>query len=132
MKDEHAKKTAAGLPAARTRTSERQSMERAALLALSFGQATAFRHAYDPPTHTELPRHTHPCRCSLSAVRQVNHSVKRDGKSYTLYASETLNETTGSTQRGFTLDDAVEMVKFYEDVEVQALSVSLQGQMSEF
>ncbi len=50
MKDEHAKKNAAGLPAARTPTSERQSMERAALLALSFGQATAFRHAYDPPT----------------------------------------------------------------------------------
>lgn len=108
-------------------------MERAGLSALSLGQATAFCYAHVPPPLTELPWHTHPMPNAAYVLSgQLTIQDKETVECYTVHAGEALNETTDSAHRGYTLDDAAELVIFYAGVEGQPLSVPLSGEAPEF
>lgn len=85
------------------------------------------------PPHTELPWHTHPMPNAAYVLSgQLTIQDKETGECYTVHAGEALNETTDSAHRGYTLDDAAELVIFYAGVEGQPMSVPLPGEAPEF
>ncbi|MFJ5159988.1 cupin domain-containing protein [Pantoea sp. NPDC088449] len=85
------------------------------------------------PPHSELPWHTHPMPNTAYILSgQLTIEDKETGKTHCVKAGDALNETINSAHRGYTTDDATELVIFYAGVEGQALSESLPGEESEF
>jgi len=85
------------------------------------------------PAHSELPWHTHPMPNTAYILSgQLTIEDKESGETYHVRAGEALNETIDSAHRGYTTDEATELVIFYAGVEGQKLSVSLPGEQSEF
>ncbi|MEZ3500465.1 cupin domain-containing protein [Pantoea sp. KPR_PJ] len=85
------------------------------------------------PAHSELPWHTHPMPNTAYVLSgQLTIEDKESGEKHQVSAGEALNETLNSAHRGYTTDEATELVIFYAGVEGQQLSVSLPGEASEF
>lgn len=106
------------------------------------GQAYAYYPAGKPqisvmrmslPAHSELPWHTHPMPNTAYILSgQLTIEDKESGETYQVRAGEALNETIDSAHRGYTTDEATELVIFYAGVEGQELSIALPGEQSEF
>lgn len=85
------------------------------------------------PPHSELPWHTHPMpNTAYILAGQLTIEDKDSGETHTVTAGEALNETIDSAHRGYTKDEAAELVIFYAGVEGQELSIPLPGEESEF
>lgn len=85
------------------------------------------------PAHSELPWHTHPMPNTAYILSgQLTIEDKESGETYQIRAGEALNETIDSAHRGYTTDEATELVIFYAGVEGQELSIALPGEQSEF
>jgi len=85
------------------------------------------------PPHTELPWHTHPVPNAAYVLSgQLTIQDKDTGECHTIHEGEALNETIDSAHRGFTCEDAAELVIFYAGAEGLVLSVPLPGEAAEF
>lgn len=84
------------------------------------------------PPHSELPWHTHPMPNTAYVLSgQLTIEDRDTGETHTVNAGEALNETVDSAHRGFTNEEAAELVIFYAGVEGQELSIPLPGEDSE-
>jgi quercetin dioxygenase-like cupin family protein len=69
------------------------------------------------PPHTALPWHTHPMPNAAYVVSGTLHVESKDGKhKTTLKAGDVLPEMVGSEHRGYTEDEAVQLIVFYAGV----------------
>ncbi|MEN3030022.1 cupin domain-containing protein [Chromobacterium amazonense] len=75
------------------------------------------------PPHTNLPWHTHPMPNAAYVLSgSLTVEKKADGLQKPLRAGDTLPEMVGETHRGFTGDEAVELLVFYAGSPGMALS----------
>lgn len=81
---------------------------------------------YSIPAHTSLPWHLHPV-ISVAYVLSGHLTVVRemDGKSVTLGPGQLLAETVDAGHRGYTNDEAVELIIFYAGTPSIPLTVKL-------
>lgn len=85
------------------------------------------------PPHSELPWHTHAMPNTAYVLSgQLTVEDKQTGVTYTVKAGEAINETINSAHRGYTSEQAAELVIFYAGVEGQPLSEPLPGEEPEF
>lgn len=85
------------------------------------------------PAHSELPWHSHPMPNTAYVLSgHLTVEDKESGQTHTVTAGEALNETLNSVHRGYTTDQAAELVIFYAGVEGQELSIPLPGEAAEF
>lgn len=85
------------------------------------------------PPHSELPWHTHPMPNSAYVLSgELIIEDKESGETASVRAGEALNETLNRAHRGYTAEQATELVIFYAGVEGQELSLPLPGEASEF
>ncbi|KJV48768.1 cupin [Pantoea sp. BL1] len=94
-------------------------------------QISVMRMSLSP--NTELPWHTHPMPNTAYVLSgQLTIEDKETGQTHSFNAGEALNETVNSVHRGYTGEQATELIIFYAGVEGQELSDSLPGQAPEF
>ena len=85
------------------------------------------------PPHTSLPWHSHPMpNMAYLLSGQLTIEDKESGRTHQVKAGEALNEATGDIHRGYTTDEAAELVIFYAGAEGQPLSEPLPGEPAEF
>lgn len=85
------------------------------------------------PPRTSLPWHSHPMpNVAYLLSGELIIEDKESGKTHRVKAGEALNEATGDIHRGYTTDDAAELVIFYAGAEGMALSEPLPGEPAEF
>ncbi|MEI2264542.1 cupin domain-containing protein [Erwinia sp. CGal63] len=85
------------------------------------------------PPHSSLPWHSHPMpNIAYVLSGELTVEDKESGKRHTVIAGEALNESTGDIHRGYTTDQAAELVIFYAGVEGMPLSEPLPGEPAEF
>src|ERR1700754_1927075 len=69
------------------------------------------------PSHTALPWHTHPMPNAAYVISGTLHVESKDGKhKITLKPGDVLPEMVGTEHRGWTEDEAVQLVVFYAGV----------------
>lgn len=85
------------------------------------------------PPHTSLPWHSHPMpNMAYLLSGQLTIEDKESGRTHRVKAGEALNEATGDIHRGYTTDEAAELVIFYAGAEGLPLSEPLPGEPEEF
>jgi quercetin dioxygenase-like cupin family protein len=85
------------------------------------------------PPHSELPWHTHPMPNTAYVLSgQLIIEDKESGRRQHFNAGEALNETVNSAHRGYTAEQATELIIFYAGAEGQSLSEPLPGEEPEF
>lgn len=85
------------------------------------------------PPHSSLPWHSHPMpNIAYLLTGELTIEDKESGETHRVKAGEALNESTGDIHRGYTLDQAAELVIFYAGAEGLPLSEPLPGEPAEF
>jgi len=85
------------------------------------------------PAHSELPWHIHAMPNTAYVLSgQLTIEDKETGATCCVKAGEAVNETVNSAHRGYTTEQATELVIFYAGVEGQELSEPLPGEEPEF
>jgi len=85
------------------------------------------------PAHSELPWHTHPMPNTAYVLSgQLIIEDKESGQRQHVNAGEALNETVNSAHRGYTAEQATELIIFYAGAEGQSLSEPLPGEEPEY
>ncbi len=85
------------------------------------------------PAHSSLPWHSHAMpNIAYIIAGTLTIEDKESGKTHQVKAGEALNEAVGDVHRGYTTDEAAELVIVYVGAEGLPLSVSLPGEQDEF
>ena len=85
------------------------------------------------PPHSFLPWHSHPMpNIAYLLSGELTVEDRETGRKHLVSAGEALNESTGDIHRGYTTEQAAEMVIFYAGAEGMPLSEPLPGEPSEF